>query len=133
MRVDRLRGRSLLIAGDVAAFVVFGLIGLASHEKSVDLATVARSMLVFPVVWLALSPLLGTLSDRAARGDSPVARLVAAWLIAGPMALVGRAIVFDRELFNAFFVIALVGNGLFLAAWRAIYNRWISRRMREAA
>ena len=121
-----MRSRWILLGGDVAAFVVFGLIGLASHEKSVALESVARSMLVFPVAWLALSPFFRTLSARAVCGELPFARLMTAWLVAGVLALVARAIIFDRELFNAFFVIALVGNGLFLASWRAVYNRWIA-------
>ena len=121
-----MRSRWILLGGDVAAFVAFGLVGLASHEKSVALESVARSMLVFPVAWLALSPFFRTLSARAVCGELPFARLMTAWLVAGVLALGARAIIFDRELFNAFFVIALVGNGLFLAAWRAIYNHWIA-------
>jgi hypothetical protein len=55
------------------------------------------------------------------------------WLPAGVIALIARAAIFDRALFNAFFVVALVGYGLFLAGWRAIYGVGSRRLLRGAA
>ena len=117
---------TLLIGGDLAAFVAFGLIGLASHEESVSLTIIARSMLPFPVAWFALAPWLGMTGQSATYGLVRIPTLIAVWMPVGVVALIGRALVFDRELFNAFFVIALVGNGLFLIGWRAIYSRWMA-------
>jgi Protein of unknown function (DUF3054) len=113
-----------LLAGDCAAFLLFGLIGLASHEESVSVQSVARSLLVFPVAWILVAPWFGVFSNEWATARGKWLRLVIAWLLAGTIALVARAVIFDRELLSAFFVIALVGNGLFLAVWRAIYIRW---------
>ena len=48
------------------------------------------------------------------------------WLPVGVVALVVRAAIFDRALFNAFFVIALIGHGLSLVGWRAAYSRWVA-------
>jgi hypothetical protein len=124
--------RVLLLCGDIAALTAFGMLGLASHEKSVDFATLARSLLPFLVSWLAVGTAAGAFSDRAVAGRITAARLIGAWLAAGVVGLVARAVVFDRELFNAFFAIALVGNGLFLGAWRAIYSRWTANRPPEA-
>ncbi len=105
--------RRLLVAGDLAAMLLFALIGIASHERDVSAAVFARSFLPFAVSWLTIGAALGAL-----RHERPSWRLLAAYLVCGVMALVARAIIFDRALFNAFFVIALVGNGLMLFGWR---------------
>jgi hypothetical protein len=70
-----------------------------------------------------ITPFAGVL-----RPNTPRPLLLGTWLVAGTAALVCRAIIFDRELFNAFFVIALVGNGLFLLAWRTAYDALSRRR-----
>ena len=105
--------RRILIAGDLAAMLLFALFGIASHERDISLAIFARSFLPFAVAWLTLGAALG-----AFRRERPSWRLLAAYLVCGVTALVARSLVFDRTLFNAFFVIALVGNGLMLFVWR---------------
>jgi cation transporter-like permease len=105
--------RRILIVGDLAAMLVFALIGIASHERDISLTIFARSFLPFVVTWLTLGGVLG-----AFRHERPSWRLLAIYLVCGVAALVARAVIFDRTLFNAFFVIALVGNGLMLFAWR---------------
>ena len=122
--------RALLIAGDVAAFVAFGFIGLASHEDAVTGTTFARAILPFPVAWLLIAPFFGAFSARAAEGRYPVANLLMIWAAAGIVAMCGRALVFDRALFTAFFAIGFTGGGLFLAGWRAMYNWWATRSSR---
>ena len=108
-----------LLAGDCAAFLLFGLIGLTSHEESVTVQIVVRSLLVFPVAWLLVAPWFARLRSEwpKARGRASAGRVARG----GDDRPVGRSLIFDRELLNAFFVIALVGNGLFLVGWRAIY------------
>jgi hypothetical protein len=108
-----MRDRRILIAGDLAAFLLFFLVGVASHEREIGPAIFARSFLPFAAAWLTLGTLLG-----AYRAERPSLRLLAVYLACGVVALVARAIIFDRSLFNAFFVIALAGNGLMLFAWR---------------
>lgn len=103
----------VLIAGDVAAMLLFAFIGIASHEKNISLTIFARSFLPFAVVWVTLGFALG-----AFRIERPSLRLLGVYLLCGMVALAARSAVFDRALFNAFFVIALVGNGLLLFAWR---------------
>ena len=123
--------RALLVAGDVAAFVAFGLLGLASHEDAVTQTTFARAILPFPVAWLLIAPFFGAFSVRATEGRYPVANVLMIWAAAGVVAMCGRALVFDRALFTAFFAIGVTGGGLFLAGWRAMYNWWATRSDRQ--
>jgi hypothetical protein len=122
----------VLAIGDLLAFVLFGGIGLASHEDAVTAKTIARAILVFPVAWFVIAPWLGAFSERAMGGREPLVRIAAIWLVAGVAALCARALIFDRSLFNAFFVIALVGNGLLLIGWRAAYGAWLAGRASRA-
>lgn len=119
---------ALLVLGDLLAFLLFGAIGLTSHEDAVTAKTMVRAILVFPAVWFVIAPWFGMFSKRAIGGREPLWRIALVWATAGVAALCVRALVFDRALFNAFFVIALVGNGVLLAAWRASYNSWVLRR-----
>ena len=125
------RGRPtlLLALGDVAAFVAFGAIGMTSHEDGITFTTVARAVLVFPTVWLLLAPLAGAYSEDAVQGRFSLLRVVLIWVPIGVIALLVRAAVFDRRLFNAFFVVALIGDGLFITAWRAAYNRFLAPQL----
>jgi hypothetical protein len=125
------KSRALLVAGDLAAFVAFGLIGLASHEDAVTGTTFARAIVPFPAAWLLIAPFFGAFSARAAEGRYPVANVLMIWAVAGVAAMSGRALVFDRALFTAFFAIGITGSGLFLAAWRAMYNWWAGRSARQ--
>jgi hypothetical protein len=118
----------MLAAGDALAFVCFGVIGLISHEKSFEVAPVARSIVPFVVAWLAIAPFLGAFSEEAVAGRKRLIEVAVTWAPVGVVALFARALVFDRELINAFFVIALVGHGLFLVSWRAVYSQLAARR-----
>ncbi len=105
--------KRVLIAGDVAAMLLFAFIGIASHEKDIGLIIFARSFLPFAVAWLTLGAALG-----AFRIERPSLRSLAVYLVCGVTALVARSVIFDRTLLNAFFVIALGGNVALLFAWR---------------
>jgi hypothetical protein len=118
----------IIIAGDVLALMAFALIGLASHEHEVTLAVLARTFLPFAFAWLLIGGVSGMFRPDAAHRPRLGVAFLFAYLVAGVLALLARSLVFDRTLLNAFFVIALVGNGLFLFGWRATYGWWLARR-----
>ena len=122
-----MQSRVLLIGGDIAAIVAFGLLGMASHEDGVNATTIGRAILPFLVAWLVIAPWTGAFSDRAVVGRFPVAYVLMVWFVAGVAGMCGRALVFDRALFTAFFAIGITGIGLFLGGWRVIYDWWATR------
>ena len=64
----------LLVAGDIAALVAFGLIGLASHEEAVSTEIVARSVVPFVVAWLVIGGIAGMFGSEARAGNFDPAR-----------------------------------------------------------
>ena len=114
--------------GDLFALFAFALFGLASHEHEVTAAALARTFVPFAVSWLAVGRIAGALRPTADGRPAMGLRFLAAYLVAGVIALSVRSLIFDRVLFNAFFVIALAGNGLFLYGWRAAAAWWLGRR-----
>ena len=117
-----------IVLGDLLALFAFALLGLASHEHEVTTVALARTFVPFAVSWLAVGGLAGALSPAADGHPAIGLRFLAAYLVAGVIALSARSLIFDRALFNAFFVIALAGNGLFLYGWRVAAGWWLRRR-----
>jgi len=117
-----------IVAGDLLALLAFALVGLASHEHEATVAALARTFVPFAVSWLIVGGAFGTLRPAPDGCPRIGLRAFAAYLAAGVIALVARSLLFDRSLFNAFFVIALAGNGLFLFGWRFAAWAWLDRR-----
>jgi hypothetical protein len=117
-----MNGRQLiLVLGDMAALLGFAVLGLASHEDGFTAAAFARTFVTFGAAWLVLGWPLGAFHLNAGGRAPSLRHFLAAWLVCGAVALGARSLIFDRALFTAFFVIALAGNGLFLAAWRTTF------------
>ena len=113
------------MALDAAAILVFVTIGLLSHHGGVTLRGYARDALPFLGCWFGVALLLRLYS----RGG--LARLVATWAIAIPLAWLVRALVLGRSLTGheaAFLVVSLVTVGVLVAAFRLL--AWLVLRAR---
>jgi hypothetical protein len=115
---NRARGREgLLLAGDLACFVAFALLGLRSHEDGITLGSVVRAAVPFQAGWLAVNLLLarpGATSDAR-----QVARL---WVPGWAIGLVLRTLLFDRSFAMTFAIVALLVNGVLLMVWRSFWG-----------
>jgi hypothetical protein len=113
----RLRGREgLLLAGDLACFLVFAVLGLRSHEDGITVAGVLRAALPFQAGWLLVSLLAGRQSE-ASTGSRQTTRL---WVPAWAIGLVLRTLFFDRSFAAMFAVVSLLVNGMLLIIWRSL-------------
>jgi len=117
-----MKGKRWLIAGDIGALLSFTLLGLATHERELTVAALARSFLPFAVTWLLVASVLGGFQPDADGRPVRGWGIVMLWAPAGVLGLVLRSMVFERALFTAFFAVALIGDGLFLFAWRWFYS-----------
>jgi hypothetical protein len=125
--------RRWLMVGDLLALLAFALLGLASHERELTAAAFARTYLPFAVCWLLVASVLGGFQPMSDGRPVSGPGILALWLPAGVLGLFLRSMVFDRTLFTAFFVIALVGNGLFLFLWRALAAKILRERRTSAS
>ncbi len=110
---------------DGVSLLVFTWVGVAVHRSALGLSVVLRDAGLFLGVWFALAPL--TSVYRWPEWGS----LVRQWLLAIPIAVVGRQVLLGRPLDRAAFVfllVALVFAGLFLAAGRVVATRFLFPR-----
>lgn len=118
--MDLRRFSPLLLVGDVAAFCLFALVGLRSHDEDPLTAAFARTVLPFLGAWLLVAVPAGLLNRSVNRDPAAaVKRVLLAWAPAWALGLALRSLIWDREVFTAFAIVSFLGMGLVLAAWRA--------------
>jgi hypothetical protein len=117
----------LVLAGDLACFFVFAVLGLRSHEDGITLDGLLRATVPFQIGWLA--SVLFIAPRRSAASDG-VGGLLRVWVPAWIVGLVLRSIVFGRAFAPTFALVSLLVNGLLLLAWRIVARRLIGPRLR---
>jgi len=115
----------LLLAGDLACFLAFAVIGLRSHEDGVTASGVLRAAVPFQAGWLVFSTLLGLQSARAAATPR---RVLIAWVPSWALGLALRTLVFGRAFAPAFAVISFITNAVLLVGWRFVVGKALSTR-----
>jgi hypothetical protein len=115
---------------DLAALVVFALVGLVSHRGGVSAHGLARDALPLVGAWAVVSAALRTYPGGGIR------RLLATWIVAVPLAVLVRALVLGRHLGSseaAFLGVSLAFTLVFLLAGRAALTLAARRRRASAA
>ena len=124
MLAVRNRHGAILLAGDLACFVVFALLGLRSHEDGITLGGMVRAATPFQAGWLiaGLVPVLHE-SRSAHRRTGVLRRWAPAWVIG----LTLRTLLFDRSFEASFAVVSFMANGVLLLLWRSVLARLVFR------
>ena len=118
--MDNRRFSPVLLSGDVAAFVLFAVVGLSSHEQDYSPAAFARTVLPFLLPWLVTAGVAGLYRRRTDVGPSSVIKpVLIAWLPAWAAGLALRSLVWGRAFSPAFAIVALLVNAALLLGWRA--------------
>src|SRR2546425_6240966 len=110
---------------DGVSLLAFIWVGVAVHGSPLGASLVLRDVGPFLGVWFALVPLT-SVYWRPGWGS-----LLRHWLLAIPLAVLGRQVLLGRPLDRAalvFFVVALGFTGLFLAAGRVVATRFVVPR-----
>jgi hypothetical protein len=116
----------ILAAGDLFALLVFALVGLASHDRSLGARGLARDWLPLAACYAAAALL------RHAWTDPRLATLLQAWIVGVPTGVLLRALVLGRPLGVEqleFLGVTLATTLVLLLAWRGI-ERLASSRLR---
>lgn len=133
--------RGLLLLGDLVALYLFVLGGQLDHELlpgANPLWYTLTRALPFLAVWLATVWLLGTYRLPLVTGRQLFWSLgvgaVHAWVIAGPLGVLLRALLLGRATIPTLFLVTTLGFGtLFLLAWRLLFGLIYQARQRRAA
>ncbi len=121
----------VLALGDMAAFLLFALLGVAGHEEGVTLPTVLKAAAPFAIAWLVLAPVFGAFRRGTVRSPPQALwRVPLIWLPIDGAALLLRGWWLDRPIVASFAVVTLVVAGLMLTSWRVGYAVFASRRAR---
>lgn len=115
-----------LALGDFVALVVFAAIGRSSHHLAgtTPLLAVLNTAVPFMVVWLVVGMALGMYRGLALYPLGRVVwRTLLAGLIAGPLAVLLRAVWQGRPVIGSFLLVATTFSTLFLLIWRVIWSR----------
>lgn len=120
---DRLKGREVLLAGDLLCFLVFAVLGLRSHEDGITGSGILRAAVPFQIGWIVVNLTAGR--QGSAKDSRQVARL---WVPAWALGLVLRTLLFDRSLATTFAIVSLLVNGVLLMVWRSVLAPLILRR-----
>ncbi len=110
---------------DSVSLLTFSWVGIAAHGSSLSASVVIRDAGPFLGVWFMLAPLT-SVYRRPGWGS-----LVRHWLVAIPLAVLGRQVLLGRPLDRValvFLVVALVFAGLLLAAGRVVATRFVVPR-----
>ena len=115
-------------AYDVAAIVVFVLIGRKNHHEDGSFVTgtlrvAAPFLIALAVAWLA---------TRAWRSPKALTTGIQLWLVTIVLGMLLRHFVFDDGTATAFIIVASVFTGLLLIGWRAVAERLAERRAEGA-
>lgn len=117
--------------GDLAIFVMFALVGRETHASSDPnlIVNALPTLMPFVLIWLLISVPMGVYRPNVYRVTPlTIIRTLAAWIVAGPIALYARALLLARTAIPVPFIIVTMGlNGVLLLAWHVFFAWWLKR------
>lgn len=126
-----------LIVGDTVVFLLFAWLGRSSHAEAAGLDAAGETVATaapFILGWFLVAPWFGAF--RAKTLEQPgriLARTGLAWLVAGPVGLLLRALFLQRGIPPSFALVTLAVNAVLLLGWRGAFAGLLAwRRSRSA-
>ncbi len=122
-----------LVVGDLLALLLFIWVGRGTHSlPGSDIVAGLATAAPFVLGWFAVAPWLGLFKASVSQNLAKLLpRLLLAWLIAGPLGALLRAIFLGRPLPEGIipiFVVVTTGVGFaFFLVWRLLYLWWVNR------
>jgi hypothetical protein len=117
----------ILFIGDLLALFIFVFIGQSDHATLDALHPILGALILtadFALPWLIAGLFLGAFQTdpQDVRPIPFFARTLNAWLVAGPIAILLRALILGLAIIpTPFYVVAMTLGGLFVFAWRVLF------------
>ncbi len=122
------------MAGDLAIFVMFALVGRETHASSDPnlIVNALPTLLPLILIWTLASVPMGVYRPNVYRFvPLTIIRTLAAWIVTGPIALYARALLLARTAIPVPFIVVTMGlNGALLLAWHIFLAWWLGRSCR---
>ncbi|MDX1523901.1 MAG: DUF3054 domain-containing protein [Anaerolineae bacterium] len=124
-----------LVIGDMAALLIFVLVGRRNHSLSIsDIGAILATAAPFWIGWFVVAPWFGLFRPDVCRsGRRWLPRLLLAWAIGGSLALILRTVFLGRPILGGvslpFAIVTFVVTTVLLIVWRLIYSwrlKWAS-------
>jgi hypothetical protein len=124
----------ILIVGDLGIFLAFVLVGRETHAAGDPnfIINVLPTLLPFVLIWFLVAIPMGVLRPNVYRVvPRTIVRTLAAWIIAGPIAIYVRALLLSRTAIPWQFVVVTMGlNAVLLLTWHMFFAWWLRRSSR---
>ena len=118
----------LLIAGDVGAFLLWVVAGLATHQLDSNwLFNVVRVAAPFLIGWFAVAPFTGAYNLHGASRVVFLCRSLLTWLAGTCLGLLLRATLFHNGFVPIFAAVTLVVTALLVLGWRTAFAFLLNR------
>jgi hypothetical protein len=115
--------KSILVLGDLLAFLIITLIGFATHGEANVSFLPRMAAIFFPLViaWFLLSPFLGLFKQEVAHNSRNLWRPALAMIFAAPFAAVLRGLLLNAPIIPIFAVVLSATSAFGIFVWRALY------------
>jgi hypothetical protein len=119
--MDTRRFSPALLLGDIAAFLLFAVAGLRSHDEGYTFSNLTRVVLPFLLPWLVIAYVTGLYwKPESAEPASVVKPVIMAWVPAWAIGVALRSLVWGRDFALAFAIVTFAVNAVLLLGWRAV-------------
>ena len=115
--------KSILILGDIAAFVVLVVIGFATHDE-LDPSFLPRMAIVFfPLViaWILLAPWMGLFEQEITSNPVHLWRPAFVMIFAASLAVIVRGLILGAPIIPIFAAVLGGTSALGMLIWRSLY------------
>ncbi|NCP87032.1 MAG: hypothetical protein CO094_06465 [Anaerolineae bacterium CG_4_9_14_3_um_filter_57_17] len=124
--------RWMLVVGDVLALAALTVIGFATHGESGPgfIVRMASTFIPLVVAWFGVAPMLGLYASAQTSNPRALWRPVYAMFLAGPLAVLLRALWLDGVVIPIFGLVLTGSGALALLLWRGIWL-WLEFRQKR--
>jgi hypothetical protein len=113
----------ILLLGDLFVFLLFAYVGKSSHQMEITLLSIIETAAPFILGWFVVGYFTGIFKPAAyASLGQAIIKVALTWLVAGPIGLVLRAILFQEGFDFTFVIVTMISIAIFMLVWRTIYT-----------